>query len=170
MNLKLKLKIQILPIGEVEARSLRILQKDMERIFSTVEILSPIDIIESAFDPGRGQYLAGKFLSRVKETPGEHVLGVTEVDLYTPDLNFVFGQAQVSGKAAVISLNRLHTSDRSLFHSRMVKEAVHELGHTLGLRHCQDIYCVMHFSNSLLDTDIKSGTYCGKCQELLLKI
>ena len=103
----------------------------------------------------------------MKKAPGEHILGVTEVDLYTPDLNFVFGQAQRPGKAAVISLNRLHTSDLSLFRNRMVKEAVHELGHTLGLRHCPDIYCVMHFSNSLMDTDIKDSEFCLSCEKKL---
>jgi archaemetzincin len=168
--MKLNLRIKILPIGEIGPKSLRILQKDLEGIFSTVEILEPISIIQTAFNPGRNQYLASKFLSQVKKTQGDHILGVTEVDLYTPDLNFVFGQAQLPGKAAVISLNRLHTNDHSLFRSRMVKEAVHELGHTLGLRHCPDIHCVMHFSNSLMDTDIKAGTFCENCQKILCVI
>jgi len=44
---------------------------------------------------------------------------------------------------------------------------VHELGHTYGLGHCPDTHCVMHFSNSLRDTDIKSATFCPACQELI---
>jgi archaemetzincin len=34
-------------------------------------------------------------------------------------------------------------------------EAVHELGHAFGLTHCEKSRCVMHFSNSLQDTDFK---------------
>jgi archaemetzincin len=39
--------------------------------------------------------------------------------------------------------------DTSHFGQRLVKEAVHELGHAFGLNHCENIECVMHFSNSL---------------------
>jgi archaemetzincin len=44
-----------------------------------------------------------------------------------------------------------------------VKEAVHELGHTLGMEHCPDRSCVMYFSNSLADTDRKGEAYCSRC-------
>jgi archaemetzincin len=165
--MKLDFKITILPIGEVSEKTLRMLKTDLEDIFKSVGLLKPIDLIESAYSPARNQYLSTEFLARVKTVHGNHVLGVTEVDLYTQKLNFVFGQAQLPGKAAVISLNRLHSDDRSRFSDRMLKEAVHELGHTFGLHHCEDKFCVMHFSNSLMDTDIKSSEYCEKCQGFL---
>jgi archaemetzincin len=92
---------------------------------------------------------------------------VTEVDLYSKgrnnrDLNFVFGQAQILGKAAVISLYRLK-GEKEVYHLRALKEAVHELGHTMGLRHCHDKICVMHFSDSLDDTDFKEAAFCETC-------
>ena len=165
--MKLNINILILPIGEVDRQTLKILKIRLEKIFGYVKILKPIELIESAYNHRRKQYLSNRFLARVKKVPGEHVLGVTDVDLYTPDLNFVFGQAELPGKAAVISIVRLHSGHKESFHSRMVKEAVHELGHTLGLRHCQDIHCVMHFSNCLEDTDVKGETFCIGCQKLL---
>jgi archaemetzincin len=170
LNMKLNIKVLILPIGDVNHQTLRTMKIRLKKVYDSVEILEPIELTESAYNPKRGQYLSDKFLLRVKKVPGDHVLGVTEVDLYTPDLNFVFGHAELPGKAAVISLARLHSSRKEEFHSRMIKEAVHEIGHTLGLRHCGDIYCVMHFSNSLMDTDVKGEIYCGICQELLYKI
>jgi len=94
------------------------------------------------------------------------VLGILDVDLYTEGLNFIFGQADLSGRLALISIIRLRQEfyglkpDEEIFRKRVIKEAVHELGHTLGLRHCHDSYCVMHFSNSLRDTDIKSENFC----------
>jgi len=102
---------------------------------------------------------------------GDRVLGVVDVDIFAPGLNFVFGQADISGKRALISLQRLRQEfyglprDESVFGERVLKEAVHEVGHTYGLRHCPDPTCVMHFSNSLPDTDLKGCNLCLICQE-----
>ena len=103
----------------------------------------------------------------------ERVLGVVDVDLYAADLNFVFGEADPKEGVAVISLARLRQEfyglapNESLFHERILKEAVHELGHTYSLGYCPDPACVMHFSNSLKDTDIKKSSFCLKCHPRL---
>jgi archaemetzincin len=49
----------------------------------------------------------------------------------------------------------------------MRKEAVHELGHAFGLVHCKDFECVMHFSNSIEQVDLKANAFCRKCADLL---
>jgi archaemetzincin len=101
------------------------------------------------------------------------VLGLTEADCYTPGLNFIFGQAALNGREAFVALPRLRSSfyglakDPDLFCRRALKECVHELGHTWGLRHCRDARCVMHFANSLLDTDAKGVAFCSRCQRRL---
>jgi archaemetzincin len=92
-----------------------------------------------------------------------HVLGITQHDLFSAELNFIFGIASPGG-ACVVSTARLVTgADDELFRARLLKEAVHELGHTLGLGHCPNPGCVMHFSNSLADTDRKADAYCERC-------
>lgn len=92
------------------------------------------------------------------------MLGLTHRDLFAHGLNFVFGIADAPGKACMVSVARLTAGvDDRLLRARMLKEAVHELGHTLGLEHCPNSRCVMHFSNSLLDTDRKSDVYCKRC-------
>ncbi len=94
-------------------------------------------------------------------------LGFTDADLYVPDMNFVFGLASSDGRCGVVSSNRLKAADPRLFNERVLKEAIHELGHVLGLQHCDDPRCVMHFSNSLMDTDVKNSTLCSSCSSRL---
>lgn len=135
---------------------------------------APMDIPEIGFNPSRNQYLAGAFLSklRILSGPEDHkYLGITTVDLYSQGLTLVFGQAHVGGKAAVISLARLHPKGvdcrdqaADLRQERVLKEAVHELGHTFGLAHCRDDYCVMHFSHDIADTDVKTADFCPRHQ------
>jgi archaemetzincin len=133
-----------------------------------ITVLEEVQIPEKSYNAQREQYESLHFLNLARRQSGDRVLGVTEVDLFAEPLNFVFGQAEISGKAAVISLARLK-GEKKLYHSRTVKEAVHELGHTFGLKHCDSESCVMKFSNCLAETDMKGEKYCDMCQEELEK-
>ena len=104
----------------------------------------------------------------------ERVVGITDVDLYVPRLNFVFGEADIVSGTAIVSLCRLRQEyyglapDEALFLERATKEIVHEMGHTFGLGHCPNNKCVMHFSNSLADTDLKEAHFCNKCRPKII--
>lgn len=130
---------------------------------------------EYAFNPRRGQYSADEILQRLRLDGAERVLGVVDLDLYVPHLNYAFGLADQTSQRAVIALPRLHQrfyglpEDPSRFLERAVKEAVHELGHTYGLNHCHDRRCGMAFSNSLTDTDYKGRAFCQECRSKLAK-
>ena len=95
------------------------------------------------------------------------VLALTPYDLYSDKLNFVFGVAYPF-KGCIVSYARLLSDDSELFLSRVRKEVTHEMGHVFGLSHCPNPRCVMHFSNSLADTDYKSEDFCPNCREKLL--
>jgi len=132
--------------------------------------------LDYAYDLKRKQYLAPQLLSALrsfKMEPGDRCLGIVDVDLYSPGLNFIFGEADVGSGVVIVSLCRLRQEryglpqDEGLFRDRAVKEAVHELGHTYYLSHCADAKCVMHFSNSLADTDIKGASFCNRCRQRL---
>ncbi|HXG93242.1 MAG TPA: hypothetical protein VNN73_12900 [Blastocatellia bacterium] len=106
---------------------------------------------------------------------GTKTLGVADVDLFIPIFTFVFGEAQLAGRAALISVHRLRQQfyglpeDERLFYERCEKEAVHELGNVFGLAHCKRFDCVMRFSNSIEMVDIKTNSFCATCAGLLLK-
>lgn len=128
----------------------------------------PVPLPMSAYVSRRGQFDAELLLELVGGRGVPHVIGLTQRDLFADGLNFVFGLAARASGACVVSVARLtQGADDAIFRARMLKEAVHELGHTLGLVHCPDPACVMHFSNSLDDTDRKGDAYCRRCAALL---
>jgi archaemetzincin len=170
------MKITLKPIGRVEKHIIEDLAQKLGRIFGCPIAIDPIiDIPKSAYNQKRDQYLAPLLLETIKKNEmlqSEKVLGITDADIYTPGRSFLFGQAETMLEAAVISLCRLRQElppDYNLFLDRAIKEAVHELGHTLGLDHCSKDICVMHFSSSLHDTDMKSTLFCSNCQPKLIK-
>lgn len=97
--------------------------------------------------------------------PPDRLLAVTDVDLFIPVLTFVFGEAQLGGRAAVVSLARLtEAADASRLAARVCKEAVHEMGHTFGLVHCAAPACVMSRSPGLRAVDLKEDRLCADCR------
>ena len=149
------------------------LAASLTRLFHTpcrisAEVIDP----SFAWNEVRGQYHSTAILQRLERAgdPGAHVLGVTSGDLYVPVLTFVFGEAQLDGHCAVVSTARLAEEfyglprNAALAGDRLLKEAAHEIGHTLGLRHCADWRCVMSSSHGVERLDVKGTEFCRVCR------
>jgi archaemetzincin len=125
------------------------------------------------FDPKRRQHLSGRMLGWLLQAapPEGKLLGLTDQDLFIPILTYVFGEAQLGGRVAVASTARLREdlglAGERLFVERLVKEAVHELGHAYGLVHCQVPRCVMSRAAGVRDVDEKSLQICPRCRHRL---
>ena len=166
-------RLQLLPVGKVDGRLLMQLAPALAHTFRTeCELLSnPLDP-EFAFHGERQQYHSSQILRHMQQVltlDSWRLLGVAAVDLYIPILTFVFGEAQMGGPCAVVSLHRLRQEfyglpdDRELLLQRLVKEAVHEIGHTLDLTHCDDYRCAMAPSHAVEWIDLKEHTFCPSC-------
>lgn len=154
------------------------LVREMDGVFPNPVIPLEVEMdLRPAYFPERNQYHAtlilASLLRRLPE-PGARILGITGFDLFVPVLTFVFGQAQLDGPGALLSTYRLRNEfyglppdpDRLL--DRTMKEAVHELGHSLGLVHCPDSGCVMSSSTYVEEVDVKADWFCPECEALLL--
>jgi archaemetzincin len=169
------LQIALIPVGEVDQAILSLLKVDLLEIFSAdIEVYPALPLGPDHFAKDRGQYLADGLLdafSRVVPMAGTLLLGITETDLFSPGMNFVFGIAN-RGRA-LISTFRLRPEffgqgpNPKVFRRRVLTEAVHELGHALGLPHCEYPGCVMYFSNWIGDTDRKGPGFCFMCARTL---
>ena len=173
------MKIYILPLRFTNNDLLEDLSSTLSNVFKLpLSFLHESFSLKQGHDPVRNQYNSTWILSQLlKKAPEENckILGVTSEDLYVPVLTFVFGEAQLEGKAAVVSSFRLRDELYGLpknperLKERLEKEAIHELAHTFGLIHCREPECVMHSYTYAEEIDFKSKDFCKACSILLEK-
>ncbi len=165
------MKIKIVPLGNVDKK---ILEKIVEELKVTYHMIGEITTIEkllpSTFNAFRNQYRSDELLNFLEKNYQGRILGITKEDLYTEGLNFIFGQAKMKGRVSIVSICRLNPTffhqpeDEEMFEKRITKETIHEVGHMLGLGHCDKKACVMSFSNTIGEVDKKTKFLCEMCK------
>ena len=172
------MKVGILQVGKVAPEVVTAIAEGLSKTFpdTTATVITDVlPVSQGAFDKKRSQYNSSLLLNEIrvyaaKRQPDFHrILGVVDADMFAFGLNYVFGEAYTPGSTALVSVWRLKPEfcrdkpNPSLYLLRAQKEAVHELGHTLDVKHCPRSLCVMHFSNSIFDTDKKQNLLCDEC-------
>ena len=164
------------PVGDIEPWISRMLADRLPDVFGfPAQITAVLDNIEFAYDKERHQYHSTPVLEALANRCPEHgvkILGVTRQDLFIPILTHVYGEAQLGGRAALVSVSRLirgpDLGGMDAGRARILKEAVHELGHCFDLRHCDDPRCIMHYCRKIDDVDKKSNQFCRYCRIMLV--
>ncbi|MFW9772931.1 MAG: archaemetzincin family Zn-dependent metalloprotease [Promethearchaeota archaeon] len=180
----MKKKILLLKIGQISEAIILKLKKNLEWTFKDfnmkLEIIpKELDLKDSFYHSQRRQYDANKIMKEMNQFLFNYdffrVLGIINEDIYSRFYNFIFGCASgIESNIALISVARLdekfynRTENTALLEKRVLRESIHELGHTFGLEHCED-YCVMQFSNSLAEADNKPLKFCKNCNKQLEK-
>lgn len=171
--------VEVVPLGRVNQTAAAVAAANLQALFGLNALaVAPWPEPEYALAPTRGQYDAGAILLALsRDAPGPALrLGLTRHDLCLPFLSYVFGEAQMEGRAAVVSLYRLGGSadgsraSRSLMLERLAKTALHEMGHVLGLVHCRAPGCLMNFAQGLGKLDRLDLALCPACQSRLVRL
>ena len=167
------MNILISPVGELSAEMIEAVAAEIERAFGfSTETGSVLEDLAFALDQNRHQYHSTLILDQLAAKIPRHcirVLAIAQVDLFIPILTHVYGEAQLGGSACIISTFRLNEGGSGMnipprYIERIVKEAIHELGHTFNLRHCPEHTCIMHYCRTEEDVDRKSDKLCRYCK------
>ena len=175
MNIASDHTIIVSPLGKVENALCEHVGKQIRRKFGfQINVADLLNDTEFALNAERRQYHSTPILGKLEMAVSERalkVLAITDVDLFIPILTHVYGEAQLGGKAAIVSTFRLKDDLKGFadnaFEQRLEKEAIHELGHTFKLLHCKDHQCIMHYCRSLRDVDRKTDSLCRYCRIML---
>ncbi len=178
--------IYLLPLGSADRGLVSELRSPLMETFRATVSVQDLDLdLERFFHPSRAQYNSTEILHHVIErcvvpgnsddgaSRGSKYLAVVSEDLFIPILTFVFGEAKFAGEAAVVSYHRLQSelyglpNDPHLLSLRLLKEALHEMGHAYGLVHCHSQDCVMRSSTDVEGIDLKGDVFCEDCEPLL---
>lgn len=167
--------ISIVPINAIDHALLSRLALCLEeRFLARVDVRRPLEVPDTVLNSARKQLFFGSFvpkLASLVEGADDIVLGVTEYDLYKTSHQFIFGSSSEGQRCGAVSLHRMRAEfygdepDANLLFQRLLKEAVHEVGHMLGLKHCMNARCPMYSALSIFDTDNKYSTFCEVCEK-----
>jgi archaemetzincin len=168
--------ILISPVGDLSVELVDAISGEIRRVFGfTTAVDSILKDLSFALDQNRHQHqstLILEHLSAIAPTEALKVIAIAQVDLFIPILTHVYGEAQLGGTACIVSTFRLNEGRSGInvspkYIDRIVKEAIHELGHTFNLRHCPEDSCIMHYCRNEEDVDRKSDELCRYCKVML---
>ena len=164
-----EITILIQPFEDVKPKQLAEISENIRKIYPKIKILEPIDFPKNTFYQPRNRYRADSIIKYLRtKTPNNCVtLALTNKDISVTKgkvADFgVMGLGYRPGNACVASTFRLNTENKS---EQFYKVAIHELGHTQGLKHCPDKTCFMRDAEGKNPTN-EEKDFCQNCKKVL---
>ena len=170
--------VAIQPLGELDRALVNAVAARIRATFAVHTIvLHAKPLPELAFYQPRRRFRGDRLVDWLEATRPSRttkILGLMSRDLsVTKGRTYDWGVMGVAGlrrSSGVISTYRLsgHHASESLVRQRLCQVAVHELGHTLGLHHCDTARCIMNDAEGgIASVDGSSGEFCRSCRSQL---
>lgn len=172
--------IMLLPVGRIDVTQFEAVRAPLQECFGrTVEVGMRLPVPKYAYNPNRGQYHSAAIMKRIEEarsTDWDAAIGVSQEDLFVPEVPFIFGEADRSTRTALLSLARLRPDGGvpeardDVLRRRLISEAIHQVGLLRGLAHCPNNRCVMFYAASVLEIDKRGAALCANCKKRLIAL
>lgn len=162
--------ILVQPFRDISAKEVAIAAEGIRKIYPNIKVLDPINFPENAYYKERNRYRADstiKFLN-TRTQQGFITIGLTSKDISVTKGKIkdygVMGLGYRPGKACIASKFRLNKKNAD---EQFFKVAIHELGHTQGLKHCPEKTCFMRDAEGGNPTDEETD-FCASCKAFLI--
>jgi archaemetzincin len=162
--------INVQPFSDMAIAETQYVFNEIKKVYPNVSLKNPISLPQSAFFPLRNRYRADSLIRFLNtNTPNEQVtIGLTSKDMSTTKDSVadwgVMGLGFCPGKACIASTFRLSKTEKLM---QLFKVAIHELGHTQGLPHCEVKSCFMRDAEGRNPTN-EEKDFCNDCKNYLI--
>ena len=161
--------IAIQPFVDIPKENVDYVALYLKKMYANVIINKPIEFPKNSLNQARTRHRADSlihFLS-AQTKPGYLTIGLTTGDISTtkntPDWG-IMGLGSCPGNSCIASSFRLHGKNKM---EKLFKVAIHELGHTQGLKHCSVNDCLMHDAEGKDRLD-EEKEFCKNCKAVLI--
>ena len=168
VNVNKNWKINIVVLGDVSPELVNGVSKSILDFYGFTCIIQPtVDTNENLVSDYLGMYDADKILSEYFDV--KQYMVITNITIVTRHWK-LYGYSNCPGYTSVVSTSMLDDDNCTMFvlKERLIKTALHEIGHNLGLHHCTTNGCIMNgAANGLSDIDSERIWLCDNCKKLL---
>ena len=164
-----EITILIQPFEDIKPKQLSEISENIRKVYPNIKVLKPIKFPENSYYQPRNRYRADSIIQFLKfRTPKNSVtIGLTNKDISATKGKIadfgIMGLGYRPGSACVASSFRLNSKNRN---EQFYKIAIHELGHTQGLKHCPEKTCFMRDAEGENHTDEETD-FCKNCKKVL---
>ena len=161
-------ELDIVPLEYSNEEVIDAVKRELKERNFIVRVYAKMDLPKTSLNFYRKQYNADIILDVLRKLKG-NIIGITDKDIYSGSLSYVFSIAEFDGPA-IVSIYRLNPRfyqekpNFDLLVDRLVKEILYCIGIIKGLKECSNPRCVMHKVMSIRDLDYKKKDFCDDCK------